>query len=113
MSSFKGMSEEDRLNHIGGLFAKISIKELIVAHLVMNPEDWILARDIPKIFSPEVNKKRFDKGCCAWALGAYIWIDKGADEMKAYSKEDFAELEKDYPELAKNINSLKAEGELA
>ena len=107
MASLKEMSEEEKLNHIANLFATITEKDIKVAHLVMGPEDWTLAREIPNIFSPEKDEKRFDKGCCAWTLGAFVWIDKSADEMRAYSENEFAELEKDFPELAANIKELE------
>jgi len=112
MASLKGMSEENKLNHIANLFAVITKRDVKVTHLVMSPEDWVLARDIPNIFSPESNKKRFDKGCCAWTMGAYVWIDKGAKDMKAYGEDTFAELEKDYPKLAKSIKELEKTGEI-
>ncbi len=107
MSNLKGMSEEDMKNHFANLFATLTNENINVAHLVMCPEDWVLAREIPNIFSPETKKKRFDKGCCGWLWGAYVWIDKSAYEMKAYGEPDFALLEKDYPELAKNIKELE------
>ena len=106
MSSLKGMSEEEMLNHFADLFATLTNKDITVAHLVMCPEDWVLAREIPNIFSPETKKKRFEKGCCGWLWGAFVWIDKNAKEMKAYGEGFFTELEKDYSELAKNIKEL-------
>jgi hypothetical protein len=107
MSSLKGMSEEEKTNLLANLFATLTNEDIKVAHLVMCPEDWVLAREIPNIFSPEKNEKRFEKGCCAWLWGAFVWIDKSADKMKAYGEPHFAELEKDFPELAKNIKDLK------
>lgn len=107
MSSLRGMSEEDMKNHIANLFATLTNKDTTVAHLVMDPEDWILSKKIPNIYSPETKKNRFEKGCCGWLWGAYVWIDKSAEEMKAYGKDNFAELEKDYPELAENIKELE------
>lgn len=107
MTSLKGMSEEEKLNHIANLFATITSVDVKVAHLVMSPEDWVHARDIPNIFSPEKNERRFEKGCCAWTLGAYVWIDESATEMKAYGEPEFDVLEKDFPELAKNIKELE------
>lgn len=107
MSNLKGMSEKEKTNHLANLFATLTNEDITVAHLVMSPEDWVLAREIPNIFSFETKKKRFDKGCCGWLWGAYVWIDKSADEMKTYGDTDFAQLEKDYPELSKNIKDLE------
>jgi len=106
MSSLKGKSEEEKLNLLAALFANLRVNEIEVDHLVMSPEDWVLAREIPNIFSPEKIEKRFEKGCCAWLWGAFVWIDKDADEIKIYGKTQFNELEQDFPTLAKNIQEL-------
>ena len=108
MSSLKSLVlEEEKLNFFDNLFANLKINEIEPAHVVMSPEDWVLAREIPNIFSPEKKEERFDKGCCAWLWGAFVWIDKNADEIKIYGKPHFAALEKDFPELAKNIKELQ------
>ena len=106
MSSLRGMSEENMKNHLANLFATLTNKDIVVAHLVMSPEDWIISKKIPNIYSPETRKDRFEKGCCGWLWGAYVWIDKSAEEMIAYG--NFSELEKDFPELAKNIKELES-----
>jgi len=109
MSSLRSMSEDDKKNHLANLFATLTNKNMVVAHVVMNPEDWFLARGIPNIFSHETRKNRFEKGSCAWLWGAYVWIDKSAKEIIAYGDQRFSELEKDFPELAKNIKELEKE----
>ncbi len=108
MSSLKGMTtEEEKLHHLAELFAELNVDEIKAAHLVMSPEDWVLARELPNIFSHETKKERFDKGCCGWLWGANVWIDKDAEEMTIYGEPFFSELEKDFPELAKNIKELE------
>lgn len=112
MSILKEMSEEQKLNHFANLYASITVNNVRVAHVVMSPEDWLIARDIPNIFSIEKNEKRFEKGCCAWSMGAYVWIQKDAGEIKAYGDNEFDKVENDFPQLAKDIKKLDEAGEI-
>lgn len=115
MSILKDMSTPTLKNYMKNLFLKTEGKTLAakhanyIAHIIINPEDWIYLKTLIDCVDPTINKNFFEKGLCGTIWGADIWLSKNATKIKCYRDDQFDLIEEDYPEIAPSIKEFELE----
>lgn len=113
MSILKDMSTPTLRNYMNDLFLKTEGKTTAarhanyIAHIIINPEEWIYLKTLTDCVDPTINKNFFEKGLCGTIWGANIWLSKDATEIKCYRNDQSDLIEEDYPEIALSIKEFE------
>lgn len=108
MSLFKNMSKKTLKRYMAEIFTDLEEETDQMAHIIINPEDWVYLKKLTDYIAFATNKDFFEKGFCGLMWGVQIWLNKEIKEPYFYTKSQFPILKTEQPaELSKAIEEYE------